>query len=189
MKAFTATEIRRLKALDEKLRARGLRGEVCLYGGAVMVLVWQTRNATKDIDAVFVPPAEVRAAAAEVAKERGVPSTWLNDGVKGFLSERAERLAPPQIVMDFPNLTVKAAAPRYLLAMKVMAARVGEAQEDAADAAFLIEKLGLTTAQEVFDIVEDFYPRRRIPPKTQFFVEEMIEDIRARRRNGDEAER
>lgn len=174
---FTASDIERfLEALNDKLKAKGLTGEICLYGGAAMILVWQVRVATRDIDAVFVPPKEIRAAASQVARDLDLPAGWLNDGVKGFLSERGER-ETPRPVMELSNLTVNVPDPRYLLAMKVMAARSGESQEDARDALFLIKKLRLSSANEVFEILEGYYPRKQILPKTQFFVEALIEDL------------
>ncbi len=176
-RGFTAADITRyLEALNDELKAKGLTGEICLYGGAAMILVWQVRIATRDIDDVFVPPKEIRAAAAQVARDLDLPDGWLNDGVKGFLSERGERVAP-RPVMELSNLTVNVPDPRYLLAMKVMAARSGESQEDARDAMFLIKKLRLSSASEVFAILEGYYPRKRILPKTQFFVEALIEDL------------
>jgi len=38
----------------------------------------------------------------------------------------------------------------------------------------LINLLKLKTASEVLDIVEKYYPRERIRPETQFFIEELF---------------
>ena len=73
----------RLAAL---LRERGVEGEVCLLGGTVMVLAFRSRPATKDVYAIFQPAALVRELARTVAAERELPSDWLNDGAKGFIS-------------------------------------------------------------------------------------------------------
>jgi len=45
-----AEEIKQYRAeLNEELRAMDVKGEVCLYGGAVMCLVFDaTRSATRD---------------------------------------------------------------------------------------------------------------------------------------------
>ena len=77
-----------LHRLSEKLAQRGVVGEVALYGGAAMVLAHRARLATKDVDAVFVPKKEVYELAAEVATECGAEEDWLNDAVKGYLSDR-----------------------------------------------------------------------------------------------------
>lgn len=36
-----------LRALDAELRAIGSKGEICLYGGTVMCLVYNSRPATR----------------------------------------------------------------------------------------------------------------------------------------------
>ena len=77
-----------LARLAELLRERQTEGEVCLFGGAVMVLAFQARPSTKDVDAIFRPAPLVRELARHVAAERGLPEDWLNDGVKGFVSAR-----------------------------------------------------------------------------------------------------
>ena len=63
--------------------------------------------------------------------------------------------------------------PDYLLAMKTLAARVEGTDKE--DVKFLIALLGITRAEEVFAILEKYYPRRQIKPATQFFVEELFE--------------
>lgn len=186
-RAFTAKDIARfLQLLNDRLKHQGVSGEICLYGGAALILAWQVRTATRDIDAVFVPPDVIRSAAAFVAREYDLPEGWLNDGVKGFLSARGER-ETPRPVMELSHLTVNVPAARYLLAMKVLAARTGESQEDAGDARFLIGKLKLKSAREVFEILEGYYPKKRILPKTQFFVEALIEEMNQRKKSSRKA--
>lgn len=53
-----------LKELNSKLAAPGVKGEICLYGGAVMSLVYDARPSTKDVDAVFKPKQQLRQAIA-----------------------------------------------------------------------------------------------------------------------------
>lgn len=74
-------------ALSTRLESRGLRAELAIMGGAAMVLRYSAREATKDVDAVFLSPtpAALRELAEEVASVRGLRRDWLNDGAKGFL--------------------------------------------------------------------------------------------------------
>ncbi|MGP3968098.1 hypothetical protein [Streptomyces sp. 6N223] len=44
-----------LRMLGERLARRGVTAEVYVFGGAAMALAYDSRRATRDIDAVFVP--------------------------------------------------------------------------------------------------------------------------------------
>ena len=163
-----AEEIKRyLNELNEELCSVDVKGEICLYGGAVMALVFNARPDTKDVDAVFEPAAIIRAAAARVAEANDLPADWLNDGVKGFLVQHKQR-----ILFDYSNLKVFVPEPDYLLAMKAIAARHNT--QDAADVKVLVDLLQMKSAAEVLEIVEKYYPRNQIKPATQFFIEELF---------------
>lgn len=60
-----------------------------------------------------------------------------------------------------------------MLAMKCISARWDTSDRD--DVIFLIRHLELTRPEQVFEIIEDYYPKRQIPVKTQFFIEEVLE--------------
>ena len=157
-----------LRTLDEELAASGIRGEVFIVGGAAMALAYDTRRATVDVDAVFVPAAEVRMAAARVAERLDLEDDWLNDSAKAFMpGADPERIG----VFEGTNLSVAAASPRYLLAMKLLAAR---AERDQDDIRILYELCGFTTAAEGLDLVESAYPSHVIAPRVQFLLEEMF---------------
>jgi len=159
---------RYLHQLSDALGRMQVRGELCLYGGAVMCLVYEARPSTKDVDAVFRPVQEMRDAAKKVAEANGLREDWLNDAVKGFVVQHSQR-----ILFDMPHLKVYVPEPDYLLAMKVLAARVEGT--DRQDVEHLIKIMGLTRAQEVFAILEAYYPNEQIRPATQFFIEEIFE--------------
>jgi len=48
---------------------------------------------------------------------------------------------------------------------------------DKKDVMTLIAHLSLKTAEEIFKIIEKYYPHERIAVKTKFFVEEIIQEI------------
>jgi hypothetical protein len=156
-----------LSELNEELRLMGVKGELCLYGGAVMALVYDARPDTKDVDAIFKPLSQIREAAARVAETNQLRPDWLNDAVKGFLVPHQQ-----QILLDFSNLKVFVPEADYLLAMKAISARINTL--DAADVRFLIDLLKIESAGAVLDIVEKYYPRQQIKPATQFFIEELF---------------
>ena len=134
-----------------------------------MVLAFNARCSTKDVDAIFESSSEMRSAAAVVAEELELPSDWLNDA-GDFKAIDA---------LDLPNLRVQAPTAEYMLAMKVLAARtgIGDERGDAQDIAFLIRLLGLGQASEVMDIVARYYDPSRILPRSIYLVDEIIEEM------------
>ena len=157
-----------LKQLGEALDSEGYQGEILLTGGAVMCLVHEARDATKDIDALYEPKSVINNIAAQIAVERDLPENWLNDGVKGFMSADAE----VENYMNLKGLQVQAVTTEYLLAMKLMSARYGEKDYD--DVKFLFNKLGIVKAGQAFEILERYFPVNRILPKTMYLVEELL---------------
>ena len=139
-----------------------------------MVLAYGSRHSTRDIDALVIAPSTVREAAQRVADRNNLPATWLNDGVKGFSSATHLEL---QELLVFDYLRVVMPPPEYILAMKCLAARVGLDSHDAEDVKFLVKLLNLSNVQAILSIVEKYYPKSRIPAKTQYFVEEICHEL------------
>ena len=81
--------------LSDELGRRGIMGELNIVGGTAMLLAFNARTSTKDVDAIFEPSADVRKAAAVVANALELPADWLNDSVKGFLSPTGDFTPPP----------------------------------------------------------------------------------------------
>ena len=169
---YSRRDIARLfERLNDELARREITGEVYVLGGAVMCLVFDARASTRDIDAFFRPAKEVRAAARAVAGAAGLPDDWLNDAVKGYLSDKEDF----QRYLELSNLRVLTASPEYLLAMKCLAMRLGEGFHDEEDVRFLLRYLNLTDHRKALEIVTRYYPRERIPQKTLYALEEMLE--------------
>lgn len=169
--------LRALAALSDELGKQGVTGEICLFGGAVMVLAFNARLTTKDVDALFHPAQVVREVAQRIASTQHLPADWINDGVKGFVSARHDttRGNLPQ----FAHLRLTMPVPEYLLAMKCMAARLGGTSgepSDVADIRFLIRHLEMTSAKAVLDLLGLYYPANRIPAKTQYLVEGLFDE-------------
>jgi len=155
--------------LNDELTKKKIKGEIGICGGAVMCLVFQTRKATKDVDAIFEPSAEIRRAAKIIAHKEGLPENWLNDAAKAYF-----HVDPPkENILELSHLRVWAPRADYMLAMKCLAARFDTYDKD--DVIFLIEYLGLQKTEQVFQLIEKYYPHSRVPPKTQFFVEELFD--------------
>src|SRR5688500_5151312 len=169
--ALTRADIRRLlESLEAELAADGVEGEVYLVGGAVMCLVFDARPATRDVDAFFRPTRLVRQAAARVARKEGVPETWLNDAVKGYLSPRGE-FDP---YLELPHLRVFTARPEYLLAMKCASLRLGAEFHDLDDVRYLLRFLNVPSVDSALEIVGRYFDEDVLPPKTRLALEELL---------------
>lgn len=166
---LTSSDIERLlNKINVQLFKRGEIGEIGIVGGAAMCLLYNARSATKDVDAIFEPSATLREIAGQIAEEENIPDDWLNDAVKAYLRAGFEK----QNVLALSNLTVWAPEPRYMLAMKCISARWDTSDRE--DVIFLLKLLQLTVPEEVFKIIEAYYPKNQIPAKTKFFIEEIL---------------
>lgn len=158
-----------LTALATALDERGFTGEMYVVGGAAIALAYDARRSTRDIDAVFEPKTVIYELAAEVGERLGLPVGWLNDAVKGFLEGRDPHATP---VLELPGLRCLAASPRVLLALKVLAHRVGEDEDDVR---LLAGEMGLRTSSEVLAVAEEVHADR-LDAAARFFVEEVLGD-------------
>jgi hypothetical protein len=111
-----------LKRLGQLAVQQGIHIRLTLVGGAAMVLGFDARQSTRDVDVVILAPEEarlVRNLARLVAEERSWPEDWLNDGAKGYmvgLSTGLKLFSAPGIEAQSPSLY-------QLLAMKLSAWR------------------------------------------------------------------
>jgi hypothetical protein len=75
-------------------------------------------------------------------------------------------------VLDVPGLRCLVASPRILLALKVLAHRVGEDEDDVR---LLAGALGLTTSERVLALATEVFGDR-LDAAARFFVEQLFED-------------
>src|ERR1044071_8120785 len=104
--------LRALQTLSEELGKRGVTGELCLFGGTVMVLAFTARLSPKDVDAIFEPTPLIRDRARRIGDEQRLRADWLNDGVKGYISSRRETTTGN--LPQFPHLRLPMPVPQYL---------------------------------------------------------------------------
>jgi hypothetical protein len=139
MSTFTRSEIQEgLKRLGELAQAKGIHIQLMLVGGAVMVLHFDARISTRDVDAVTLQPREarlVRELAKQVAEEFDWSDDWLNDGAKGYLVG----ISKGPVVFNAPGIEAFAPSLEQLLAMKLCAWRD---DIDISDARRLLEEIG-----------------------------------------------
>lgn len=132
-----ATMEQALLRLGELAISEGHTLTLMVVGGAAMVLHYQARRATQDVDAFFVTPPEARVTRAwanTVATELGLAADWLNDGAKGYM----QGVSYGPLLIDAPGIKVYQISPEQLLAMKLSAWR---GEQDEADALVILHAL------------------------------------------------
>jgi hypothetical protein len=92
----------------------------------------------------------------------------LNDAVKGFLPGPD---LDPRPVPAIRGIEVATASPRYLLAMKLMAMRFGEDDEDIE---VLLQACDIRSADGALELLGQIYPAAEPPAKTRFFLEQLL---------------
>ncbi len=156
------------RRLGDRLARRGVIADIYVFGGAAMALAYDSRRATRDIDAVFQPHGIVLDEARAVADELGFPHWWLNEQASVYVAPGGDRNAPR--VFDHPGLRVSAASPEHLLAMKVLAAR----RRDAEDIQFLVKHLQLSTVEQVLALCQEIFPDESVPARARLVLEDAL---------------
>jgi predicted nucleotidyltransferase len=172
MKMTKKQILKLLEELGNQLLQQGIEGEIGIVGGAAMVLAFDARVATKDVDAIFKPSEAIRKVVRKIAEENDLPADWLNNGVKGFLPRDPKRKIE---MLTIPGLRVWVPEPEYMLAMKAISARFDT--NDGDDLKLLIRKLNMSSSEEILKIVEKYYPSQELSAKVRFFVQELFESL------------
>ena len=68
-----------LAELADQLSARNIKAKIYLVGGAAMVLAFDARFTTGDINGAIHPTDDVLAMAAAIGERRGLGAEWLNN--------------------------------------------------------------------------------------------------------------
>jgi hypothetical protein len=95
-----------LERLGQLAAVDGYTLHLMVVGGAAMVLGYNARQSTHDIDALFLPPPEahvVRMWAKVIAREYGWPDDWLNDAAKGYLMGSSSG----PVLLEAPGIEVR----------------------------------------------------------------------------------
>ncbi len=152
--------------LNSELSKRGIKGEVLMAGGASLSLVYDVRDSTKDIDALFEPAAEIRDIVASLARTNELEEDWLNDGVKGFIDTSKQET---EIFLSLSNLVVRTIDAEGLLALKLASSR--SESKDFADALVLTHYLEISSLDQLYELVERKIPSNQRTPRSNFFIQ------------------
>ncbi len=166
-----------LTRLSELAQKENVILEISLYGGALMLLAYDSRQTTKDVDAIIHPPAIGRRLAAKVAQEMRWHDEWLNDDVRFFVSTAETRQSWKPTGLNAPYLKISRPTAKYLLAMKVMACRkaLPGYKGDEADIEFLLKKMEIKSVAEVEGVIDQYFPGAVLPATTTAVIEKLLE--------------
>lgn len=171
---------RALRRLGELAHDEGLTLEVSLYGGAVFTLVYGSRDATKDVDAVVYPSAAAVRLVAVVAAEQSLPEDWLNAHVQQFLAPKEEKRRLPDDAFG-PGLRLSVPTAAYLLALKLRACRppLPGYPGDEADIRFLLRKIRPRSLDAVEASFEKFFPDDELSARARLVVTQTLKELKS----------
>ena len=158
------------RRLGDRLAKRGVVADIYVFGGAAMALAYDSRRATRDVDALFKPHGVVLEEARRVAAEIGLPDWWLNEQASSYVTPGGD--PSPSRVFNHPGLRVFAASPEHLLAMKALAARPRDAQ----DIKQLIEVLDLHSVSDVLALVRNVFPEEEPPARLALLLDDVFDE-------------
>jgi hypothetical protein len=162
--------IKSLKELNLELKKSQLRGEIYLVGGAVMCLVFNARNSTKDLDALMKPYEEIQKAAINVSETLGLENNfWINDAAKVFFSDHGDF---SQSDLSMSNLNIMMATKEYMFAMKALSARPGT--QDESDIIFLKNLINLKDMTAALTIIKKYYPEDKLGLDSKILLSELF---------------
>ena len=157
--------------------AEGVQLEIGLYGGTAMMLAFDARETTKDVDAI-VRPADIGQRLAErVGREFELPADWLNASVRQFVSEKDRDGLIPLNTPKLEGIVLRRPSASYLLAMKAFACRTplpGYAG-DVDDLRFLCRKMNIRAIEEVERHLQRFYEHDVLTDRARAMLASILE--------------
>ena len=179
MKFLTKDElIAALRRLGELADEKSVQLNLCIYGGSALMLAYDRKRVTRDVDAIFYHPSKIQPLIRKVAKEFELPEDWINDEVKQFLGTRESIRELP---LELPGIQITVPTAGYLLAMKALACRRAfpgyKGDED--DLRFLIRKMEIRTCKEIQGWIDKYYPDDVPSLSDRSFLEQLIREVNA----------
>ena len=137
-----------------------------------MILANQADRLTRGIDAwIEEGYGAVMEAARQIARERGWPSTWINEQATTYMPPPSKRRGA--VVFDHPALKVIAATNDHLLAMKARAAR----SVDESDVEQLLRECGYNTVEQVETLVRGVFPDEGLGERQKLWLQGVIDRL------------
>ena len=128
-----------LKELAKEYKKRGRRfpAEMILVGGASVLINYQFRAASYDIDASYESPSIMKEAINAVGDKFGLPNGWVNDEFKRTASYTPKIVQYSEYYRTFSGvLQIRTIRAEYLVAMKLVSGR--QYKKDLSDIAGIV---------------------------------------------------
>ena len=134
-----------------------------------MSLAFDRTRTTHDIDArIEEGHGALVDAVQEIARERGLPGTWLKEQATSTMPKAPDTRA--QTVYDSPWLTITGASAEHILAMKLESAR----ETDQGDIETLVGNLKIRTGAEGMRVHEALFPESGRRSRTEQILREAL---------------
>lgn len=169
--------------MGKACREKGAYYEIAIYGGSALMLVFDYRDATYDID--YVPVSGASDTIAEIANgaatSLGLPPNLFRDDVSVFVSDAARY----EVYGEFPkgdgNLRIFSATPEYIFSMKMLSMRSTMDTQDVRDIWELADACGIDDDKAAISMLEKFYPGKSLPTRNRLILEDVFEAKRQNR--------
>jgi hypothetical protein len=161
------------------VRARKV-AEIAVFGGAAILLQFEVNFHTGDVDARVETGdhGAVMTAAAEVARRHGWLRLWFSEAVTTYLgTDDGVAFHGSYPSESSVGLRIYVAKPDYLLAMKLLAMRIGT--RDEADATLLARASGITTVDAMVKLLQRYYPKETPDPRRVVIIGQFAETLDA----------
>ena len=177
------------RLVGQYLLDRKTLGEIAIYGGSAIMMQFDWRKTSVDVDARVTSQGNhgvIIDAVHDAAKRLGLPRSWLNENVTMY-ARRGERDSDRVFVGLYPSperfgLRVTAARPEYMLAMKLRALeRFTTDERDFKDAVQLAIECGVTSLEEIKDVHRRYFGDDELPVKAELQLASLIAAVRATR--------
>jgi hypothetical protein len=173
------------RIMGQYLLDRKAFGEIAVYGGSAIILQFEWRLRSEDVDARVISAGNhglVIDAAHYAARQLGLSTSWLNESVAMYASRR-EAEADRVFVGLYPSferfgLRVTAAGPEYMLAMKLNALeRVTVDDRDFEDAVHLGIACAVTTVEGLRDIFKKYFADEELSLNANLRLRELAQAL------------
>lgn len=140
-------------AKEFKKRGRGTPAEMILVGGASVIINYQFRTSSYDIDASYESPSVMKESINAVADKFGLQDGWLNDDFKKTASYTYRIREFSDYYRTFSNvLKIRTVRAEYLVAMKLVSGR--QYKKDLSDIAGIVYEQKLAGKPLNFELID-----------------------------------